>query len=317
MTDTTTVPDLDLSGLSPADWHAGLDRIGEEHGYYERLGSDHAALFIDAGPRLLITFETREAIRRRPRALPRGLEAWARNGWSVLSLIADGDGWFRTPRVWGYVDRLVDEGFFEDFERVLFYGHHAGGYAAAAYSVAAPGARVLALRPVATLDPEIAGWDRRHLSARRLDFTSRYGYAPDMLDAASRAVVLHDPRHAADSIHAALFRRPNVTTLRAAHAGTRLEQILDQTGAMPALLELVMEDRLDRAAFARLWRARHDNALYLRGLLRQVESLDRPDWVARLCQRGLRTNEAAHFAERLRALPEAARPRPAAVSRAG
>ena len=309
-------PEIDLSGLPIEAWQQGIDAIGEEHGYYERLGSDHAALFIDAGPRLLVSFETRDAIRRSPRGLPRGFEMLQRTGWSLLVLICDNEGWFRAPRVWNYVDRLIDEGFFEDFGRVLFYGHHATGYAAAAFSVASPGARVLALRPIATLDPEVAGWDRRHLAARRLDFTSRYGYAPDMIDAAEQVTVVHDPRHAADAVHAALFRRPNVTTLRAAHAGARLEQILDQAGLIPALLELAMEDRLDRAAFARLWRARRDNALYLRGLLRQLESADHPARLARLCRHGLTTPEAAHYARRLEALPGAAPRATGPVSRA-
>ncbi|EYD72363.1 hypothetical protein Lokhon_01158 [Limimaricola hongkongensis DSM 17492] len=313
------LPDLetDLSGLPVDDWQASLDRIGEEHGYYERLGPGHAALFIDAGPRLMVSFETRDQIRRRPGARPRGFEMATRMGWSVLVLISDGPGWFRAPRVWGYVDRLVDEGFFEDFERVLFFGHHETGYAAAAYSVASPGARVLALRPVATLDPEIAGWDRRHLAARRLDFNSRYGYAPDMAEAAERVTVIFDPNHAADAVHAALFRRSNVARLRAAHAGSRLDPILEQAGALAPLLELAMEDRLDRAAFARIWRARRDNALYLRGLLRQLEQSGHPGRAERLCRHGLTTSEAQHFASKLKT-PPVARPRPAGpVSRAG
>jgi hypothetical protein len=59
--------------------------------------------------------------------------------------------------------------------------------------VAAPGARVLAFRPLATLDPAVAGWDDRFPQARRRDWTSRYGFAPAMLDAAAGAAILHDP----------------------------------------------------------------------------------------------------------------------------
>ncbi|SDE94811.1 hypothetical protein [Limimaricola pyoseonensis] len=305
---THSAPDLeiDLTGLSDREWQTRIEAIGEEHGYCEPLGEADMALFVDAGPRLLVTFETRDAIARRPDGAPRGFDLVRRNGWSLLALISDDEGWFRTPQVWGYVDRLVDDGFFEDFERVLFFGHHAGGYAAAAYSVAAPGARVLALRPVATLDPAVAGWDRRHLAQRRLDFTSRYGYAPDMVEAAHEVHVLHDPLHPADAIHAALFRRPNVTPLRAAHAGSRLEMILEAEGLVAPLIEAAMEDRLDVESFARLWRARRASPHYLRLMLRRLEEAGRPGLLARLCRHGLTTPDAALFARKLAVLQAAA-----------
>ena len=50
-----------------------------------------------------------------------------------------GDTWFRDNRVYGYFDRLIADGFFEDFDTVIFYGAGSCGYAAAAFSVAAPG----------------------------------------------------------------------------------------------------------------------------------------------------------------------------------
>jgi hypothetical protein len=206
--------DFDLGDLSEAEWLARLDALGEEHGFARTLGPQHHAVFIEAGKRLLVTFESVDQARRNPGALPRGFDQVTRNGWSVLCLFSRGETWFRDPAVWRAFDRWTDEGFLEDFERVLFVGTGSGGYAAAAFSVAAPGARVLALRPYATLDPAVAGWDRRHPAARRKDWTTRYGYAPAMLDAADRAVVLHDPALVPDSMHASLFTRPNVTSLR-------------------------------------------------------------------------------------------------------
>ena len=61
--------------------------------------------------------------------------------WSHMALISDSDTWFRDPAVYGWFDRLVDEGFFDEFDRVLFYGAGPCGYAAAAFSVSAPGAQ--------------------------------------------------------------------------------------------------------------------------------------------------------------------------------
>jgi hypothetical protein len=317
---TSTTPDLldlDLSDLSEDDWLGRLDALGDEHGFFERMGADHAALFIDAGKKLLVTFETMEAARRGPGATPRGIEHVTRNGWSLLALFSRGETWFRDPAVWGTFDRLTDDGFFEDFEAVLFTGTGAAGYAAAAFSVAAPGARVLALRPYATLDPAVAGWDRRHLKERRRDFTTRYGYAPEMVDAATAAFVLHDPGYAPDAMHAALFHKGHVTALRCPLAGTRVEAILDQMAIMPDLVDLAMEGRLDRLSFARLWRARRTHPTYLRGLLKRLEADGRRGLAIRVCRHGLTTRDRPLFERKLAELggeapPEAESPTHAA-----
>lgn len=315
--------DLDLGDLPEGEWLARLDALGDEHGFWERLGPRHHALFLETGKKLLVTFDSLDAARRRPLALPLGADQVTRQGWSLLAILSRGETWFRDPAVWRTFDRWTDDGFFEDFEQVLFVGTGAGGHAAAAFSVAAPGARVLALRPFATLDPSIAGWDRRHLEARRLDWTSRYGYAPALLDAADRAVVIHDPLNAPDAMHAALFTRPSVTALRTPHAGTRVEAMLEGTAILPTLLDLAMEGRLDAWAFARLWRRRRAHAPYLRALLKRCVAMERPDLAARVCRWGLHTVDRPLFARKLAEMglaaepPQADRPIRAAAPRTG
>lgn len=291
--------DLDLGDLSEPEWLARLDSLGDEHGFWERLGPHHHALFVESGKKLLVTFESIESARRSPAALPRGFDQVTRAGWSLLAILSRGETFFRDPAVWRNFDRWTDDGFFEDFEQVLFLGTGPGGYAAAAFSVAAPGSRVLALRPYATLDPAVAGWDRRHPEARRRDWTSRYGYAPAMLDAADRAAVIHDPAVPADAMHAALFARPNVASLRAPLTGTRIDPMLEGMSVLPLLLDLAMEGGLDAAAFARLWRRRRTHAPYLRALLRRCEAQGRRDLAARVCRWGLGTVDRPLFARKL------------------
>ena len=133
-----------------------------------------------------------------------------KNGWSHLSIISDGDTSFHDPKVYSYFDRLDDDGIFDDFDHVVFYGAGPCEYAAAAFSVATPGATVVAIQPQATLDPQITEWDDRYVKMRRADFSSRYGYAPDMLDAAEQAYVIYDPCERLDAAHAAMFTRSNV-----------------------------------------------------------------------------------------------------------
>lgn len=311
MTSTPPNLDLDLADLAPDQWFARLDALGERHGYFERIGTSHAGLFIDAGRQLLVTFETVEGARRGPGAAPRGLDFVGRANWSLLAFLSEGDTWFRDPRVWGTLDRLTDDGFFDDFDQVLFFGAGSCGYAAAASSVAAPGARVLALRPQATLDPALAGWDRRFIAERHRDFTSRYGYAPEMLDAAAQAWIVHDPAHAPDAMHAALFHRPNVTLLRCPLAGTRLDHMLDLMQITTPLIDAAMAGTLSRAAFARLWRARRENPAYLRLLLKRLEADKRDGLAARLCVHGLKTRDRDMFA---RKLAELGRARPGAAA---
>jgi hypothetical protein len=297
--------DVDLADLSQQDWLARMDELGDEYGFFEQLGSSHFALFVEAGPKLLVTFESLEGARKHPGAIPRGFDALTRHGWSLLCLFSDGETWFRHPAVYGTFDRLVDDGFFEDFDQVLFAGEGSCGYAAAAFSVSAPGARVLSIRPLATLDPSVAGWDRRHLRDRRRDFTSRYGYAPDMIDAAEQAYVLFDPAHLQDSMHAALFRRPNVTMLRCPQSGTRTELVLDLMQVTPQLYELAMDGQLNRVSFAVLWRGRRSSVHYLRMLLRRAELANRPWMVAAICRHGTTTADKAIYLRKLAELESA------------
>jgi hypothetical protein len=294
--------DVDLSGLDPDEWTRRIDEIGEDEGYYQKIGDQHAALFIDAGPNLLVSFENRATAMSNPFGRPRGFDMATRENWSLLTILSDGDTWFRAPEIYGYFDRLVDEAFLEDFDKVLFFGIHDAGYAAAAYSVTAPGASALLIRPVATLDPSIAPWERRFLSKRRLDFTTRYGYAPDMVEALDRAHVIYDPTKAADAMHAALYRGPNVTFYPTRQARPRIEALFDGIGVTVPLLMAAMDGTLDKARFAELWRERRTSASYVRNLLKRVETDERPGLAARVCAFGLTTPDAEFYEDRITTL---------------
>ncbi|MBL4811856.1 MAG: hypothetical protein JKX69_05725, partial [Rhodobacteraceae bacterium] len=176
----------------------------------------------------------------------------------------------------------------------------------AAFSVAAPGARVLALRPTASLAPSVAGWDKRYHSHRRLDFTSRYGYAPDMVEAADAAYVVFDPLYPPDAMHAALFHRPNVTALPVRQAGVRIEQLMDMMQITSPIIEEAMIGDLTPVSFANHWRARRQNLPYLRTLLKRLEVSERHGLSALLCRHGLETRDAPLYQRRLDELAELA-----------
>ncbi|WGV16652.1 phosphoadenosine phosphosulfate reductase [Fuscovulum ytuae] len=284
--------------LQRAEWIEKIDRLCAEEGYFEPLGRRHHAYFHDDGPVLLVTFESLERILARRGQMPFGHDLALANGWSHLTLICEGETWFRDPAVWGYFDRLVDDAFFEDFDRVLFFGAGACGYAACAYSVCAPGANVLALSPRATLDPAFAGWDRRNLSERRLDFTSRYGFAPDMTEGAAQVHIIFDPTVPENAMHAALFRKPWVTPLPVRHFGDSLENALELTDLLPDLVRAIFENRLTPLAFARLWRIRRRFLPYLKNMLRKAELAGRPRLALMVCRSVTRRLGAPRFRKR-------------------
>lgn len=300
MQDGNSPTATDPGGQSWDGWCERMAERAAEDGFAERLGARHAAVFIEKRPVLLVSFESIEAIRARAQAAqPLGWRLLEALGWSQLTLVSDGDTWFRDARVHGFFDRLIDDGFFEDFEQVIFYGAGPCGYAAAAYSVAAPGARVLALQPQATLDPRVAEWDERFLHMRRTDFTSRYGYAPDMLDAAERAVVIYDPQDERDAMHAALFTRANVTRVRARFLGMDLETSLLRMQVLLRILAQLGSGKLTDVSLARLLRKRRDYAAWQFTLLRHLEERRRHRLVLMLCDAVLGRRDARPFRKAL------------------
>ena len=293
-------PQADTAGKDPrAIWVAAMERLTDEEGYFHTLGPRHFAYFADHGTTLLVSFDRLEDILARPGQMPLAHAHAVARGWSHVCVIADGATWFRDPAVYAYFDRLVDETFLEDFDQVLFFGAGMGGYAACAYSVAAPGAQVLALNPRATLDPAQTGWDRRDLAARKLDFTSRYGYAPDMLEGAAQVSVIHDPTVPAEAMQSALFHAPYITRLSARHMGEALAGSFEQMGVLSSLLDHGLAGSLTPAIFAKLWRGRRDFAAYLRNILTKAELAGRPGLEAMICRSVTRRLRAPRFEKRL------------------
>ncbi len=294
---------VDLSMHSGRAWIDAISGIGDAHGFAEPLGKRHHAVFVEDGDTLLVTFESMPGISSYSQtATPLGWEMQAIEGWSNLSVICTADTWFRDCEVVDFFDQLLDDGFFDEFEKVIFYGAGPCGYAAAAYSVTAPGARVVLLQPQATLDPRIAEWDDRFPEMRRVDFTSRFGYAPDMLDAAQAAYVLYDPQERMDAMHAALFARPNVTRFRLPYMGDALQGDLLEMDLVHPILDAAADDRLDVAEMSRLMRARRNHPPYLRRLLSRIDAEDRPLLAEWLCSNVTSRLNAPRFRRRLDAL---------------
>jgi len=274
-----------LNDLNQDDWFAAMARLGRQYGYFTDLGENHSALFVDEGETLLVTFEQVDDIRAEGRRNePLDFELVRATGWSLLVIMAKDDTWFRDEALYAYFDTLSDDGFFDEFDRVVFYGRGMCGYAAASFSAANPGSAVVALQPIATLDPRITGWDKRHQNRRRLNFNDRYGYAPDMIDAASDVYVFFDPKNAADAAHAALFNKPHTTLVPVPRSSGDMEVDFLEMKVLYRLLARIGMDPLESEGIARTLRARRTHAPYLRRMLKGVEQDGNPVRSAKLAR---------------------------------
>ncbi|MEO9682554.1 MAG: phosphoadenosine phosphosulfate reductase [Tateyamaria sp.] len=300
MQDINVSFDPDIADLPKAEWLNRLAGVAEENGFFQPLGGKHFAAHVRRGDTLIVTFETVQGMRALSEdSEPLGWKLVREHGWSHLLIASDGDTWFRDRHVFGLFDRMIDDGFFDNFENVLFYGAGPCGYGAAAFSVASPGARVVAIQPQATLDPRVAEWDDRFVEKRRVDFTSRYGYAPDMLDACDRAYVFYDPVEHLDAMHAALFTRAGVTQFRMRNMGDAIQSDMLEMRILLPLLEKAADGSLDDADLAKLYRQRRTYPGYLRRVMAALDSAERTDLTYMLAQSVTARMKAPRFQRRL------------------
>ena len=280
MTDTEaeTDPLIDPRGL----WAAKLEKMTAESGYFHQLGANHFGVFLDEGTTLLVTFESLRSVLARPAQLPLAFDQAKANGWSLLTLIADGETWFRDPAIYAFFDRQVDDAFFEDFDRVLFYGAGMGGYAACAFVAACPGAGVVAISPQSTLDKTVVPWETRYSTAWGRDFSGAYGDAAIAAQAAGRVFLLYDPYEPLDSGHAERFEGAHVTKLRTPLLGHRLGSSLQQMGILAPITLAALNGTLTELEFYRTIRARKTFARYQRELFKRAVDRGRPDLARKL-----------------------------------
>lgn len=247
-----------------------LSEIGRDHGFFRRLSSNQSVLHVEEDSTLIVTFDMLERVVSHAKdSKPLGFELVEQHGHSLLSIMGARQSWFRDPTLFAFFDELTDEGFFDQFDQVLFMGvGPMCGYGALSYSVTAPGAHVLAISPVATLNRDSAPFERRYKEAWSLDFSSRYGYAPLMAEAAEQVSILYDPTDTMSAAHAALFDSTNTTRLKLRHGGMTIGAMLQASGGLMKLARHAVNAPITPQVFARYARpARRGFAPYVGRLM--------------------------------------------------
>lgn len=254
-------------------WSDLARRLAGPEGFV-REGAEHSFLFVPRGKTLVVTFDNLDiAMEKREDRRPWGYSFIEKQGWSMLGVMANGWTWFRDPWVHAQFDDLADSGFFARFDRVVFYGASMGGYGAAAFVPACPGADVVAISPQSTLARDLVPWETRYSTAWGRDFGGPYGDAAAVSAAAGRVILLYDPYEPLDSQHVARFTGTNVMKLRAPLMGHRLGSSLQQMGILSTVTLSALDGTLTEAAFYTALRARKSFPRYQRELFKRA--LDR------------------------------------------
>ncbi len=263
-------------------WSKIAVELAGKEGFF-RESRDHSFLHVKRGDTLVVTFDNLDiAMGKREDRRPWGYAFIEKQGWSMLGVMANGWTWYRDPWVWAEFDRLRDTGFFAGFRRVVFYGASMGGYAAAAFVAACPGADVVAISPQSTLDKAVVPWETRYKTAWDRDFSGPYGDAAQVSAAARRVFLLYDPYEPLDTGHADRFQGANVTKLRAPLLGHRLGSSLQQMGILAPITLGALNGTLTEPEFYRLLRARKGFGRYQKELFKRAIDRGRPDLARKL-----------------------------------
>ncbi len=266
--DPPAPPPCDKAQLTSTDPRfANLEDAALGTGGFYWESARHAVAFVPGNSTLIVSFESERDAKSSSERMPYDYETSnGALGCSVLGVMAKERNWYRDGFVQDAFDHLRDQAFFKAFSKVLFLGASMGGYAALAYSTAAPGSNVLAFSPQATLDRSLVPDDNRWGWTAKLDWSGRYAnFDPE---ACGSTFVLFDPTEPADRLHAQMLKGPNTLHLAAPFLGHGIQKTFGQAGIMPELVAAAATGTLTEQQFHRLKRARMNVPRYQAGLIR-------------------------------------------------
>ena len=283
-------------------WRESLKALGAKQGFYRELGAEHTALYLEGNSTLIVTFENLDHVFDGDESrMPWGHGFVTSQGWSMLGLMAHNWTWYRDEAVFDFFDGLRDEGFFKQFDRIVFYGASMGAYAAGVFSAASPGATVIMISPQATLDRRIASWETRYRKVWRRSFQGRYAYAPQAVQQAGKAHIFYDPRMGLDAMHAALFQADTVIKYPCRFMGHRIASLWIQMKLLKPVVQSCVDEQMTPLRFAQMMRARKHTFRYQKDMLNRLLEMDRPWMTAQYCRAVLATRGGPNFRRALRA----------------
>ena len=253
-------------------WDEIATKLAGKDGFYRSGPEGHSFVYTPRSKStLVVTFDNLDItmVKRQDRR-PWGFSFIESQGWSMLGVLAGGWTWFRQQWVSDQFDDLKDSGFFDQFDRVVFYGASMGGYAASVFCAAAPGCDVILMSPQSTLDKSIVPWETRYRMAWHRDYSGKYGDGSTVSNAANKVYILYDPYEPLDSAHTARFQGDNVIKLRAPHMGHRLASSLSQMNILSPIILGALDSTLTSKTYYQLLRKRREFPRYQREIFEKL-----------------------------------------------
>lgn len=243
----------------------------------------HCAVFLPRNDKLLVTFDHFGSIHSVPPRLPWGHALTQEMGWSHLGNMTKQNDWFRHKDMFALYRDLRDQGFFKDFEEVVFYGASMGGYAACAFSIVHPGARVVAISPQTTLRKSIVPFETRFPEGRKLgQWSGPWVDAAQTVGKAASVKLIYDPWWGADASHAARFVGRNTEHYHTPFMSHRVPQHLKAMGLLSTVASRAIKGGLNPLKFRQLLRKRHSDPGFVHTLLTRANARGHTDLVARV-----------------------------------
>ena len=224
----------------------------------------HSLMFVKRpSDRLLVTFDNLsnvndDKVTREPWAYKYAQDA----GLSHLGIMAHVSDWYRDEILQKRMQGLVDQGFFDDYERVVFAGVSMGGYAALAFSSLVKGSHVVSINPQTTLNPELVPWETRYENGRRQDWTLPLGDVAKLTGKSGRVNIFYDPYHELDQKHIDRLKGANLRIFKCWFSHHKTAVFLRKIDALKTVMNHAIFDELTEADFYRLYRARRNLPWY-------------------------------------------------------
>ena len=268
-------------------------------------GPENALMFVPRSKRLVVSFDNISVVREEGQRWPWGFKILTEEmNCSVLGVMATQRNWFRQEFVHDAFETLRDQGFFEQFDEVLFYGTSMGAFAALVYSQCSPGANVLAIAPQSTLNRDILPKDDRWGWTARLDWKGRFNDAADVTATAKNVTIIADPYFEPDFDQVSRIKGDNITWLKTPFMGHQLPNAFHLMGILKPLLYAAVSGTLTPELFYKLFRARRELPRFQHDILMHAEARGKLHSAIRVCEYTLKRRNAKNIARTLERLKD-------------